>query len=96
VDIQELYAYQPDPADDEQPLLHGDLLDLEPLVRDAVVLGLPVNPVCDNDCEGLCAGCGARLADVDEDHSHDEIDPRWAALSQLPTSPLTRTHQTEN
>ena len=86
VDVQELFAYSPADPDDEQPLLVGDFIDLEPLVRDAVVLGLPLNPVCSDDCLGLCAGCGARLADVGTDHSHDTLDPRWAALSQLSDS----------
>jgi uncharacterized protein len=83
VDVQELFAYEPADPDDEQPLLTGDFIDIEPLVRDAVVLGLPLNPVCDEDCLGLCATCGARLDDVEPDHAHDDPDPRWAALSQL-------------
>jgi uncharacterized protein len=83
VEVQELYAYEPAGNDDEQPLLTGDFIDIEPLIRDAVVLGFPLNPVCDDDCEGLCATCGARLADVGADHAHDDLDPRWAALSQL-------------
>ncbi|HVS67400.1 MAG TPA: YceD family protein [Mycobacteriales bacterium] len=84
--IQELYAYEPDPADDEAPTVSGDTLDLEPVVRDAVMLALPLNPLCDPDCLGLCAGCGARLADVEPDHTHDEVDPRWAALALLKDS----------
>jgi uncharacterized protein len=63
--------------------LEGDLLDLEPVLRDAVVLSLPFQPLCRDDCPGLCVECGARLAD-DPDHQHDEaIDPRWAALQTL-------------
>jgi uncharacterized protein len=74
VDVQELYAY-----DDEDD-------DLEPLVRDAVVLALPFGPVCREDCPGLCVDCGARLAD-DPEHDHGErVDPRWAALSSLADS----------
>ena len=91
VDVQELYAYEAADRDDEQPLLTGDFIDIEPLVRDAVVLGLPLNPVCDDDCEGLCAECGARRSEVGPDHAHDDLDPRWAALSQL-----TPDSQTEN
>ena len=60
-------------------MLEGDLLDLEPQLRDAVVLALPFTPLCEDDCPGLCVECGARLAD-DPDHQHEEpIDPRWAA-----------------
>ena len=86
VDLQELYVYEP--SDDEDELaLEDDLLDLEPVLRDAVVLALPLNPVCDPECPGLCPECGARLAD-DPDHTHgDAIDPRWAALSELTDVP---------
>jgi uncharacterized protein len=81
VDFQELYLYAD--AGEEELSLEGDLLDLEPVLRDAVVLALPQNPVCGPDCPGLCPECGARLAD-DPDHTHGEaIDPRWAALSRL-------------
>jgi uncharacterized protein len=81
VDFQELYLYAD--ASEEELQLEGDLLDLEPVLRDAVVLALPINPVCDPECPGLCPECGARLAD-DPDHTHGEaIDPRWAALSQM-------------
>ena len=86
VDIQELYLYEPadgDDEDDDVSRLEGDLLDLEPELRDAVVLALPFQPLCQDDCPGLCTECGARLAD-DPDHQHDEpVDPRWAALADL-------------
>ena len=73
----------PDDEDDEVSMLEGDLLDLEPLLRDAVVLALPFQPLCEDDCPGLCTECGARLAD-DPDHAHDApIDPRWAGLTAL-------------
>ena len=88
VDLQELFVYEEsDTASDEEDTgasrLEGDLLDLEPLLRDAVVLSLPFQPLCQDDCPGLCTECGARLAD-DPGHQHDEpIDPRWAALAEL-------------
>ena len=81
VDFQELYLY--DGAGEDELSLEEELLDLEPVLRDAVVLALPFKPVCDPECPGLCPECGVRLAD-DPDHTHGEaIDPRWAALSQL-------------
>ncbi|MBA2531842.1 MAG: DUF177 domain-containing protein [Nocardioidaceae bacterium] len=84
VDLQELFVYDPTEVDDDDvSRLEGDLLDLESVVRDAVVLALPFNPVCEPDCAGLCPTCGARLAD-EPAHGHDEqIDPRWSALRQL-------------
>jgi len=91
VSLQELYVYEDhavtEPGsgdeDDEVSMLEGDLVDLEPLLRDAVVLALPFQPLCTDDCPGLCPECGARLAD-DPDHAHEAaIDPRWAALTEI-------------
>jgi len=87
VPVTELFAY-PDSAteqtseEDEVSHLVGDLLDLEPLVRDALVLDLPLSPLCRDDCRGLCAGCGERLDDLPADHTHTMTDPRWAALAE--------------
>jgi uncharacterized protein len=87
VRIQELFYYEDQNVDpDEDPeasMLQDDLVGLEPLLRDAVVLALPLQPLCTEDCPGLCVECGALLAD-DPDHGHDApVDPRWAALSEL-------------
>ncbi|MGB3685319.1 MAG: YceD family protein [Ornithinimicrobium sp.] len=95
VTVQELFAY-PNRADhrvavgdreqDEDGYrLTNDLMDIEPMVRDAVVTSLPFQPVCRIDCPGLCAQCGARLED-DPKHAHENIDPRWSALTQLSQS----------
>ena len=90
VSFQELYRYLPDPGEDEadeERFLDGDLLDLEPAFRDAVVLALPLSPLCREDCPGLCVECGARLADAGPRHGHGEdIDPRWGLLRQLDIS----------
>ena len=87
VRFQELFVYDDREVDPDEELevskLQDDLVDLEPLLRDAVVLALPFQPLCEDDCPGLCAECGARLAD-DPDHTHGEpVDPRWAALATL-------------
>ena len=87
VRFQELFVYDDQGyssgEDDEVSMLEGDLVDLEPLLRDAVVLALPFQPMCEDDCPGLCPECGARLKD-DPDHAHEEpIDPRWAGLAAL-------------
>ena len=89
-DLVELFAY-PDSAteetteEDEVRRLEGDHLDLEPVVRDAVVLALPWTPLCRPDCAGLCPDCGERLDDLPAGHSHDQLDPRWAALGAFRT-----------
>ncbi|HEY6309477.1 MAG TPA: YceD family protein [Streptosporangiaceae bacterium] len=70
--------------DDEERYLDSDLLDLEPAFRDAVVLALPMSPLCRDDCPGLCVECGVPLADAGPGHRHEDApDPRWAALKQL-------------
>lgn len=74
-----------DDADEETLYLEDDLFDLEPVLRDAVVLALPLQPVCRDDCPGLCPQCGARLAD-DPDHHHEAADIRWAALQEFQAS----------
>jgi uncharacterized protein len=88
VDLQELFAYPESSTDqtadeDETARMEGDFLDLEPTLRDAVVLALPLTPVCREDCSGLCATCGERLDDLPEDHTHEAADPRWSGLQDL-------------
>ncbi|MFI0722536.1 YceD family protein [Streptomyces sp. NPDC021224] len=78
--------------DDDMPVLEDDLFDLEPVLRDAVVLALPMQPVCRDDCPGLCSTCGARLAD-DPGHHHEATDIRWAALQDLTLDPSDPTIQ---
>jgi uncharacterized protein len=100
--LQELYVYDdeahdPD-ADEESDVsrLEGDLIDLEPALRDAVVLALPFQPLCEEDCPGLCIECGARLKD-DPDHSHEAaIDPRWAGLVELDRAALAQDEPSSN
>jgi uncharacterized protein len=58
-------------------------LDLEPALRDALVLDLPLSPLCTEDCLGLCAECGVRLADAPPGHGHAERGPLWAALQDF-------------
>lgn len=87
VELTELFAY-PDSAtdsstdDDEVSRVVDDLIDLEPVVRDAVLLALPQVPLCSEDCRGLCPECGGKWAELGPDHRHETIDPRWAALRQ--------------
>ncbi len=70
-------------ADDDTYRVAGTDIDLEPMVRDALVLALPLNPLCEDACKGLCARCGRHLTNGACDCEQEELDPRWAALSQL-------------
>ena len=78
VEFQELFAYSPDEAFDFA--VQDDHVNLEPVVRDAVVLALPFQPVCRPDCPGLDPETGEKLADHPERSPREVLDPRWAAL----------------
>jgi DUF177 domain-containing protein len=94
VEIAELFAYEDsttrETADDDEEdvsFMVGDLLDLEPVLRDAIVVELPLTPLCSPDCPGLCADCGERLEVGKGLHHHEVVDPRWAALRELVETP---------
>ena len=68
---------------EDELMMDGSIMDLETPIRDAVVLSLPINPLCNEDCLGLCPDCGGKWADLPEEHAHDVIDARWASLGSL-------------
>lgn len=85
-EICELFAYVNSATDsttdeDEVHRVDGDIVDVEPVVHEAVVLGLPLTPLCGPDCSGLCPDCGQRLDDLPSGHTHERLDPRWAKLA---------------
>ena len=87
IEIGELFAYPHSATDettddDELPRVVDEHVDVEQTVRDAVVLALPLAPLCTDDCPGLCPDCGGRRADLGPDHGHETLDPRWAALRE--------------
>jgi len=96
--IQELYRYEPtnekgrkkkrDDEDidldiDDELQMEGDLMNLEIPIIDAIILTLPVNPLCSEECLGLCPDCGEKWANLPEDHAHEIIDARWSGLENL-------------
>ena len=64
-------------------MMDGNILDLETPIRDAIVLSLPTNPLCSQECQGLCPDCGGKWADLPDTHAHAVIDARWASLDGL-------------
>ncbi|MDZ7675951.1 MAG: DUF177 domain-containing protein [Acidimicrobiales bacterium] len=86
-DIEFREIAQRDPVDEEVLPIEGDLLDLEPLVRELVLSGLPLAPLCGDDCPGPDPERfpTATAADVEEEAAAREPqgDPRWAALDEL-------------
>ena len=79
--VNERFAEPPIPEEELYPIV-DDAIDLGPLVRDAIVLELPMEPLCREDCRGLCPQCGS-------DRNESECgcvappDPRWANLDVL-------------
>jgi uncharacterized protein len=68
-------------SDSTPHFVNNDCVDLEDSVRDAIVLGLPLKPLCSDSCEGLCTICGEKLGTGS--HDHPVNDPRWDALAAL-------------
>jgi uncharacterized protein len=96
--IQELYRYEPtnekgrkkrrededvDIEGEEELQMEGDLMDLEIPIIDAIILTLPVNPLCSDECLGLCPDCGEKWENLPEGHAHEVIDARWSGLDGL-------------
>ena len=76
-------VYEPSSDGVETYALDGSQVDLAPLVRDAVLLGLPPAPLCDEGCQGLCPVCGANRNEARCSCETSPPDPRWAALDAL-------------
>ncbi|MDE3205128.1 MAG: DUF177 domain-containing protein [Acidobacteriota bacterium] len=86
-EVRELYRPrspgEPPDQDEETYPLSGEMLDLRPLVRDAILLELPIAPLCREGCAGLCPTCGADLNDGPCTCPPAGGDPRWAGLDVL-------------
>ena len=84
LEFQELFPYSVQEGDEYG--VHGDHVDLEPPLRDAVVLSLPFQPVCRPDCLGIDPVTGEKRQQGDVEVASDEIDSRWDALSKFMTT----------
>ena len=100
VHVRELFLYEETdsrgrvviPVQDEADestifYVHEDSVDLLDAVRDAIVLDLPLSPLCRPDCLGICPECGELLEDMP--HAHESLDSRWSALASLVETPKT-------
>jgi uncharacterized protein len=100
--IQELYRYEPtnekgrkkrrededvDLDAEDELQLEGDLMNLEMPIIDAIILALSVNPLCDEECMGLCPDCGEKWESLPDDHRHEVVDARWSGLASLLEKP---------
>jgi uncharacterized protein len=82
VAVNERFVDSPEPGDEEAYLIENDFIDLAPMVHDAILLELPLAPLCREDCQGLCPYCG-----IDRNEAtcgcSAPVDPRWATLDGL-------------
>jgi len=86
IDVTSGNPLPPDPAaaDDEAFAIDANhIVDLTEPVRQALLVALPLQPLCREDCAGLCPQCGANLNEGDCGHRPDTTDDRWAALREL-------------
>jgi len=81
LDVQELFAPGATDDHDEYPVVDG-WIDLEPMLRDAILLAMPFAPLCRPDCQGLCERCGGDR-NLGECRCEPEVDARWEALAGL-------------
>jgi uncharacterized protein len=85
IEFTELYAFASHPISDSGLILpESGYINLAPLVREYLLLDMPINPLCRQDCKGLCRVCGENLNEKPA-HTHEEssIDPRLAVLKDL-------------
>ncbi|MPW26049.1 DUF177 domain-containing protein [Alkalibaculum sp. M08DMB] len=68
---------------ENQGLLQNDTLDLTELIRESILLHIPIQALCDVSCKGLCAICGENKNIHNCDCDKDQIDPRLSVLNNL-------------
>ena len=74
-------SFDLDRADEE--LFDGKTIDVDPLVREQVLLALPMHAVCREDCKGLCGTCGQNLNEGQCGCARAQVDPRLAVLKNF-------------
>lgn len=94
LEVQELFSPGATDVDDEYPLGEGSV-DLEPMIRDAVLLSMPFAPLCRQDCQGLCERCGGDR-NLGECTCDPVVDPRWQPLVGVDLEPAERGHNQGN
>lgn len=85
IDFSELYAFSTRSVTDSNLILPEDgCINLAPLVREYMLLEVPINPLCTSDCKGLCQICGENLNENPaHKHGEESFDPRMAVLKDL-------------
>jgi uncharacterized protein len=83
-ELTELYAFTPNSATESGLLLpETGIIDIGPIVREEMLLAIPINPICDSACKGLCPICGENLNETACNHKVETLDPRLSVLKTL-------------
>lgn len=83
-DFTELYAFSSNSTTDSELIFPEDgHIDLIPLIREYMLLEMPIGPLCRPDCKGLCPVCGENLNETTCHHEDSSIDPRLSVLKSL-------------
>jgi uncharacterized protein len=84
INFTELYAFNRDSVTESGLLApENGKIDLEPFVREEMLLAIPISPLCKPSCMGLCPTCGANLNETICDHQNEDVDPRLSILKTL-------------
>lgn len=84
IEFTELYAFTADKVTESGLVVpENGIIDLEPLVRDEMLVAVPMNPLCRPDCKGLCPHCGENQNLVSCNHKNEETDSRFEILRSL-------------
>src|SRR5512139_1887873 len=83
-EFTELYAFQKKDMSESELLVPDDAhIDLAPLIREYALLEIPIKPLHDSNCKGLCIKCGQDLNIKDCGHSQEQDDSPFADLKKL-------------
>jgi uncharacterized protein len=81
VEVSEMYQQMPE--DSDAYVIENDQINLLPMMRENILLAIPLGPLCRVDCPGFCPDCGQDLADGSCTCQKTVSDPRWSALDTL-------------
>ena len=83
VPFREVYSRKPSGETGEEILFSGDFIELGPEIQKAIILTLPMKPLCREDCQGLCPTCGCDLNNSKCDCTGEDLDPRFSVLQDF-------------
>lgn len=83
VPIHEKFSANPENKDDDIILIDGDTIDITNVIKNNIIMSLPIKKLCKDDCKGLCQHCGTNLNISSCNCSNDDIDSRLTKLKDL-------------